>query len=69
MSRPTEETLQRIRAALSQNPWPEIVFPMTEGEYVEAVPDKRLRSGISGLLCRLGGRLAREDVERAIRGE
>ena len=35
-----------------ENPYPESVFPMTEAEYVAAVPDPQLRTAISGSLGR-----------------
>lgn len=31
-----------------QNPYPEDVFPMTVDEYVKAIPNKKLRTAISG---------------------
>ena len=36
------------------NPYPADVFPMTEAEYVRAVPNESLRTAISGLLARYG---------------
>ena len=35
-------------------PWPKEIWPMTDEEYVKAVPDPRTRTAISGFLMRLG---------------
>lgn len=35
-------------------PWPEEIWPMTEEQYVAAVPDENLRTAISGYLARFG---------------
>jgi len=35
-------------------PWPVSIWPMTEAEYVKAVPDPHLRTAISGFLMRQG---------------
>jgi hypothetical protein len=37
-----------------QCPWPESVWPMTDKEYVKAIPDPKLRTAISGFLMRKG---------------
>ncbi|KAF0148764.1 MAG: hypothetical protein FD143_2846 [Ignavibacteria bacterium] len=46
------EILKRIENCLPENPYPESVFPMTEDEYVEAIPDPHKRTAISGFMGR-----------------
>jgi len=41
-------------------PWPESIWPMTDDEYVKAVPDPILRTAISGYLMRCGWELFRK---------
>ena len=48
-----EAALKKLRC-----PWPESVWPMTDAEYVKAVPDDNLRTGISGYLMRAGWTIA-----------
>lgn len=43
-------------------PYPEDIFTMTREEYVKAVPDKQLRTAISGLLMRLGWEAASDAI-------
>ena len=43
-------------------PWPAEVWPMTQEEYVKAVPDPKLRTAISGRLMRVGWELCEKDV-------
>lgn len=47
-------------------PYPEDVFPMTDKEYVKAVPDPKLRTAISGFLMREGWRVAEGQVYDAM---
>ena len=49
-----------------QCPYPEDVFPMTTEEYAAAVPDEKLRTAISGFLCRLGWEVASEAIWKEI---
>ena len=39
-------------------PWPKDIWPMTDKEYAAAIPDKQLRTAISGFLMRCGWELA-----------
>lgn len=41
-----------------ETPYPESVFPMTNDEYVKAIPDEMLRTRISGFLYREGWKVA-----------
>lgn len=41
-----------------ENPYPESIFPMTDDEYVRAVPDEKMRTAISGFLMRKGWEVA-----------
>ncbi len=43
-------------------PWPQSAWPMTDDEYCKAVPDKALRTAISGYLMREGWKLAIDAV-------
>jgi hypothetical protein len=43
-------------------PWPESVWPMTDDEYVKAVPDPKKRTAISGFLMRKGWELCRKEM-------
>ena len=43
-------------------PWPESVWTMTDKQYVEAIPDEKLRTAISGFLMRKGWEIAKEDI-------
>jgi hypothetical protein len=52
---------------LPQCPWPESVWPMTEEEYVRAVPDPNLRTAISGFLMRRGWQIATDDMEQRMK--
>lgn len=49
-------------------PWPKDVWPMTEEEYVKAVPDPQTRTAISGFLMRRGWELAEEDIASRLGG-
>lgn len=44
-------------------PWPVKVWPMTDAQYVEAVPDELLRTAISGYLMRAGWETAMQSIE------
>src|SRR3990167_5563364 len=35
-----------------ENPYPEDIFPMTTKDYVEAIPDPKLRTAVSGCIGR-----------------
>ncbi len=48
-----------------ENPYPESVYPMNEEKYVEAVPDPRLRTAISGSLGRHFWDLADKTIYKA----
>ncbi|MGI9297850.1 MAG: hypothetical protein ACR2QC_08120 [Gammaproteobacteria bacterium] len=50
---------------LPANPYPEVVFTMTEDEYERLMPDPDVRTAISGYLMREGYRLALEDCVKA----
>ncbi len=50
-------------------PYPESVFPMTEEEYVQSIPDKKLRTAISGYLGRLFWNLASDAIWNAMQEE
>lgn len=45
-------------------PYPKTIFPMTEEDYVEAVPDPKLRTALSGCLGRHFWNLAEEEIWR-----
>jgi hypothetical protein len=47
-------------------PWPRDLWPMTEAEYVAAVPDPETRTAISGFLMRRGWERAEEDIYHAL---
>ena len=47
-------------------PYPESVFPMTEAEYVLAIPDPKLRTAISGFAGRIFWNLASEAIWEAL---
>lgn len=44
------------------NPYPDIIFPMTVDEYVKEIPDKLLRTRISGCLGRLFWEIASKSI-------
>ena len=48
-----------------ENPYPESVFTMTEEEYIEVIPDKHLRTRISGFMARFGWDRADEAIYEA----
>ena len=50
-----------------ENPYPESVFPMTVDEYVEAIPDPKLRTAISGCLGRHFWQLAANAIYKVIK--
>lgn len=50
-------------------PWPESVWPMTEKQYVKAVPDPVLRTAISGFLMRRGWEVAVKQMQEAQNAE
>lgn len=45
-------------------PWPEDVWPMTEEQYVAAIPDPNLRTALSGFLMRRGWLVASYDIQK-----
>ena len=45
-----------------ENPYPESIFPMTIEEYVDAVPDPKLRTAISGCMARFGWKVASDQI-------
>jgi hypothetical protein len=51
------------KLSLEECPWPESIWPMTEQEYVEAVPDEKLRTAISGMLMRRGWNVAMRQIK------
>lgn len=51
------------------NPYPTDVFPMTESEYVEAVPNEDLRTAISGCLGRMFWDLASIAIKEQLQNE
>ena len=48
-------------------PWPAEVWPMTQEDYIAAVPDPKLRTAISGFLMRRGWELCEEDILRSLK--
>ncbi|MEI6153627.1 MAG: hypothetical protein WCQ90_06030 [Deltaproteobacteria bacterium] len=48
---------------LPECPWPEEVWPMTDDEYVQAIPDPKLRTAISGFLMRKGWEICVKQLE------
>uniref|UniRef100_A0A6M3LR61 Uncharacterized protein n=1 Tax=viral metagenome TaxID=1070528 RepID=A0A6M3LR61_9ZZZZ len=50
-----------------ENPYPESIFPMTDKEYLEAVPNPNLRTAISGFLYRAGWLVATKQISEALR--
>jgi len=50
-----------------ENPYPESIFPMTNKEYLEAVPNPNLRTAISGFLYRAGWLVATKQISEALR--
>ncbi len=60
---------ERIKNCMPKNPYPESVFPMTIDEYVEAVPDTKLRGVISGHLARWQFDVAKSLILEAIKNE
>ena len=65
MRRPPIE--KRLQAALDECPWPSDIWTMTDADYVQAVPDGKLRSAISGFLMRCGWELAQKRVNQALK--
>ena len=47
-------------------PYPESIFTMTDDEYVQAIPDPKLRTAISGYLGRIFWKIASAMIWRAI---
>ena len=45
-----------------ENPYPDDIFPMTDEEYVAAVPDEKLRTSISGCLGRMFWNIASQSI-------
>ncbi len=64
---PCKHMLRAARAfALSiECPWPKSVWPMTEKQYVKAVPDPQTRTAISGFLMRRGWEVAVMQIKEA----
>ncbi len=50
-----------------QCPYPKKVWPMTEEQYVKAIPDPHLRTAISGYLMREGWCVFENQFMRAIK--
>uniref|UniRef100_A0A6M3JFU1 Uncharacterized protein n=1 Tax=viral metagenome TaxID=1070528 RepID=A0A6M3JFU1_9ZZZZ len=50
-----------------ENPYPESIFPMTDKEYLEAIPNPNLRTAISGFLYRAGWLVATKQISEALR--
>lgn len=50
-------------------PWPEEVWVMTDKEYVQAVPDPKLRTAISGFLMREGWKIACREILQALNAQ
>lgn len=73
---PWQPALQRhenaVRAELLEliktvkNPYPETIFPMTVKGYCEAIPDKTLRTAISGCLGRWAFDMAADMILRRV---
>jgi hypothetical protein len=49
-----------------ETPYPEGIWPMTETDFIRAVPDPRLRTAISGYLMRAGWRPAAMTIKEAL---
>lgn len=47
-------------------PWPESIWPMTDEDYVKAIPDPKMRTAISGYLMRKGWEIACEDIAKKL---
>lgn len=45
-------------------PWPESVWPMTDEQYVKAIPDGAKRTAIAGFLMRLGWNEAMRQINK-----
>jgi hypothetical protein len=61
-----KRALELVRERLAVCPWPESAWPMTEAEYIKAVPDPHQRTAISGAVMRWGWELAQTTVNEAI---
>jgi hypothetical protein len=44
--------IKRIKSVMPENPYPEIIFPMTTKDYAKAIPDPMTRTAISGCIGR-----------------
>lgn len=49
-----------------KNPYPEKIFPMKRDKYPEIVPDKCIRTALSGMLGREFWEIASNDIWRAV---
>jgi len=54
---------------LPECPWPKEVWPMTDDEYVQAIPDTKLRTAISGFLMRKGWETYRRQLKEQLEEE
>jgi len=48
-------------------PWPADVWPMTQQDYIAAVPDLKLRTAISCFLMRSGWKTAEEGIWKSLK--
>jgi hypothetical protein len=55
-----------IYASFPENPYPKSIFPMSDEEYVKAIPDERLRTAISGYMARFGWNIAFKQMKETI---
>jgi hypothetical protein len=62
----SEPTTKQIKEPIVECPWPESVWPMTDVEYVKAVPEPGKRTAISGFLMRKGWEIALNQVEEKL---
>ena len=63
------DRLKLLPAELSQSPWPENIWTMTEDSYCATVPDPDTRTAISGYLMRKGWELAVEKMKELAQQE
>ncbi len=48
-------------------PWSDDVWPMTQEEYMKAVPNPNLRTAISGFLMRQGWKIAEKEIWKRLK--
>jgi hypothetical protein len=59
---------EQLLADLEANlPWPADIWPMTDEEYAQAVPDPHTRTAVSGFLMREGWRLCAKRIDELMK--